>query len=132
MRTGRLLARGLLHGGLAASLIALAGCGGQNYLDPYEKPYAWHPTGAPAANIAAQVVDPRDLVAGRGTNTKDTQEFTLAIQHIWADAPKPLITQGGGSSSGGGSASGPGASGSGPGASGGAAGGSAGSAGGSN
>jgi hypothetical protein len=131
MRTGRLLAHGLLHGGLAAFLIALAGCAGQNYLDPYEKPYAWHPTGAAAANIAAQVVDPHDLVAGRGTNKKDTQESNLAIQHIWADTPKPFITEGGGSS-GGGSAGGPGASGSGPGASGGSPGGSGGSSGGSN
>ena len=131
MRTGCLLPRGLLFGGLAISLIALSGCAGQNYLDPYQKPYTWHPTGAAAANLAAQVVDPRDLVAGRGTNIKDTQESTVAIQHIWADTPKPLITEGG-SSSGGGSAGGPGASGSGPGASGGSAGGSGGSSGGSN
>jgi len=134
MRTGRLLAHGLLHGGLAASLIALAGCTGPNYLDPYEKPYTWHPTGAAAANIAAQVVDPRDLVAGRGVSQIDTQESNLAIQHIWTDTPKSLISEssGGSGNSGSGSASGPGASGSGPGASGGSAGGSGGSAGGSN
>jgi|HubBroStandDraft_1064217.scaffolds.fasta_scaffold952582_1 hypothetical protein len=131
MRTGCLLPRGLLYGGLAVSLIALAGCAGENYLDPYQKPYTWHPTGASAANLAAQVVDPHDLVAGRGTTGEDTQQSTAAIQHIWTDTPKPFITEGGGSS-GGGSAGGTGASGSGPGASGGSAGGSGGSSGGSN
>lgn len=131
MQTGCLLPRGLRYGALAASLIALAGCAGQNYLDPYQKPYTWHPTGAPAANIAAQVVDPHDLVAGRGSTREDTQESTVAVQHIWTDTPKPLISDGGGSS-GGGSAGGAGASGAGAGASGGSAGGSGGSAGGSN
>jgi hypothetical protein len=128
MRTGCLLPRGLLYGGLAISLIALAGCAGQNYLDPYQKPYTWHPTGAAAANIAAQVVDPHDLVAGRGTTGQGTQESTLAIQHILLDTPKSISTESGG----GGSSSGPGTSGSGPGASGGSAAGSGGAAGGSN
>jgi hypothetical protein len=132
MRTGCLLPRGLLYGGLAISLIALTGCSGQNYLDPYQKPYTWHPTGAAAANLAAQVVDPHDLVAGRGTISEDSQASTMAIQHIWADTPKSFISDGGGGGGGGGSSGGPGASGSGPGASGGSAGGSAGSAGGSN
>jgi hypothetical protein len=129
MRTRNLLPHALLGGGLTIALIALAGCGANNdYLDPYKKPYAWHPTGAAAANIAAQVVDPRDLVAGHGTAREDTQESTLAIQHIWLDTPKSF----GGSSGGGGSAGGPGASGGGPGASGGSPGGSGGSSGGSN
>jgi hypothetical protein len=132
MWTGCLLPRGLLYGGLAISLIALTGCSGQNYLDPYQKPYTWHPTGAAAANLAAQVVDPHDLVAGRGTISEDSQASTMAIQHIWADTPKSFISDGGGGGGGGGSSGGPGASGSGPGASGGSAGGSAGSAGGSN
>jgi hypothetical protein len=131
MQTGCLLPRALLYGGLTVSLIALAGCAGHNYLDPYQKPYTWHPTGAPAANIAAQVVNPHDLVAGRGSTREDTQESTVAVQHIWTDTPKPFIPDGG--SSGSGSASGAGSSGSGPGASGGAAGGgSGGSSGGSN
>jgi hypothetical protein len=128
MRTGFVLPRGLRYGGLAISLIALAGCAGQNYLDPYQKPYTWHPTGAAAANIAAQVVDPQDLVAGRGTTVKDTQESTVAIQHIWTDTPKSISTESS-SSGGGGSAAGPAASGTGAG---GSAGGSGGSSGGSN
>jgi type IV pilus biogenesis protein CpaD/CtpE len=134
MRTGCLPSRGLVLGVLAVSLIALAGCAGDNYLDPYQKPYAWHPTHASDANVAAQVVDPHDLVVGRGTIGEDSQASTMAIQHIWADTPKPFISDGGGGggSSGGGSAGGPGASGSGPGASGGSAGGSGGSSGGSN
>jgi hypothetical protein len=122
--------RWLLQGGLAISMIVLAGCGNSaDYLDPYKKPFAWHPTGAAAANLAAQVVDPRDLVAGRGTSGQDARASTLAIQHIWLDTPKSFITQGGGSSGGG---SGPSASGSGPGASGGSPGGSGDTSGGSN
>jgi hypothetical protein len=129
MRTGCLLPRGLLGGGLTIALIALAGCGANSdYLDPYKKPYTWHPTGAAAANLAAQVVDPHDLVAGRGTTVEDTQQSTVAIQHIWADTPKSFVGEGGG----GGSAGGAGASGGSPGASGGSAGGSGGSSGGSN
>jgi len=135
MRTGCLvpggLPRGLLHAGLMIALIALAGCAGSNYLDPYQKPYTWHPSGASAANIAAQVVDPHDLVAGRGTTGEDTQESSLAIQHIWLDTPKSFISDTGGGG-GGGSSGSPGASGAGPGASGGSPGGSGGSAGGSN
>jgi hypothetical protein len=124
------LARGLLRGGLTVALIVLAGCGpNSDYLDPYKKPYTWHPTGAPAANIAAQLVDPHDLVAGRGTTTIDTQESTLEIQHIWLDTPKSFSSGGSGGT---GSAGSPGASGAGPGASGGSPGGSGGSPGGSN
>jgi hypothetical protein len=129
MRTGSLLPRGLLRGGLAVSLIVLAGCGANSdYLDPYKKPYAWHPSGAAAANLAAQVVDPHDLVAGHGTTVRGTQDSTMAIQHILLDTPKSISTESGG----GGSSSGPGTSGSGPGASGGSAAGSGGSSGGSN
>jgi hypothetical protein len=133
MPTGCLFSRNLLRGGLTITLIAVAGCGANSdYLDPYKKPYAWHPTGAAAANIAAQVVDPRDLVAGHGTTKLDTQESSLAIQHVWADTPKSFLTESGGGGSGGASSGGAGASGASPGASGGSQSGSGGSSGGSN
>lgn len=34
--------------------------------DTYSRPYTWHPIHANAANLAAEVADPRDLVIGRG------------------------------------------------------------------
>jgi type IV pilus biogenesis protein CpaD/CtpE len=91
MRTRWVSPRQLLHGGLAVSVIALSGCGGLgNYLDPYQKPYAWHPTGAPAANLAAQVANPHDLVAGRGVTEEDSREPTLSIEQFWQGHTKPL------------------------------------------
>lgn len=99
--------RWALLGGAAA--LALGGCGNSaDYLDPYKKPYAWHPTGAPTANLAAQLVNPRDLAVGRGATEGDAKESTLAIEHVWQDHPKPLST---GQSAATGAASGPGASG---------------------
>jgi hypothetical protein len=112
---------------LAVSLLALSGCGSANYLDPYQKPGVWKPLDTPAANISAQVVDPRDLVTGRGTSRQDTQASSLAIQHIWLDTPKSFISDSGGG--GGASAAGPGASGAGAGGSGSGGGGSGGSGG---
>jgi type IV pilus biogenesis protein CpaD/CtpE len=97
----------LLCGGVAM-VMTLTGCGGDtaNYLDPYTKPYAWHPTGAPTANLAAQLANPHDLVVGRGTNEGDSKEAAGAIERVWQDRPKPIVS----SNSGGGSAASAGAS----------------------
>jgi type IV pilus biogenesis protein CpaD/CtpE len=84
----------------------MAGCSGANYLDPYQKPYTWHPSGAPAANLAAQLANPHDLVSGRGSAEGDTKDSTLAIERVWQDRPKQI---GEGGSSGGTGASGAGA-----------------------
>jgi len=103
MRTRRRLPGLLLHGGLAVSLLTLAGCGASSdYLDPYKKPYTWHPTGAPTANLAAQLVDPHDLVSGRGSTLGDSKESTAAIDRVWQDRPKALSagSAGGATSSG--------------------------------
>ncbi len=109
MRTGW-----LLSGGLAISVIALSGCDDAvKYLDPYQKPYAWHPTGAPTANLAAQLVNPHDLALGRGTTEGDAKEASVAIDHIWQNKPESLLVTNGGSGSGAsGGASGSGAGGS--------------------
>lgn len=115
--------------GMVALTASLGACGmGSNYLDPYEKPYTWHPTGAPTANLAAQLVNPHDLVSGRGGSEGDAKQSSLAIGHIWADNPKLLTGSSGGSGSGGGAA----ASGASAGASSGTPGGSSSSGGGSN
>lgn len=98
-------ARGSLFGGAALICLLLGGCGDTgNYLDPYQKPYAWHPTGAPTADIAAQLVDPRDLVVGRGAQEGDAKQATLAISHIWLDQPKSFTPTTSGATTGAGAA----------------------------
>jgi type IV pilus biogenesis protein CpaD/CtpE len=89
----------LLCGGLA-TMMMLSGCGNTaDYLDPYKKPYAWHPTGAATANLATQLVNPRDLVVGRGAAEGDGKEAGPAVDRIWQDRQKAL--SGSGSDSGG-------------------------------
>jgi type IV pilus biogenesis protein CpaD/CtpE len=86
-----------LLGGLAISVLVLSGCdASNNYLDPYQKPYAWHPTGAPTANLAAQLVNPRDLAVGRGATDGDAKEATMAIERVWQDKGKSIIAAGDG------------------------------------
>jgi type IV pilus biogenesis protein CpaD/CtpE len=82
--------RWLFRGGLVASVVMLGGCGAGSYLDPYQKPYAWHPTGAPEANIAAQLDNPQDLVQGRGTTEGDAKEAAQAVELRWQDKAKAL------------------------------------------
>ncbi len=71
----------------------LAGCGD---LDPYRKPYAWHPTGANQANIAAMVANPQDLIRGRGSALTGSEPAILAIGRVRQDQPKPIAATGGG------------------------------------
>ncbi|GBQ34237.1 hypothetical protein AA13594_2840 [Gluconacetobacter azotocaptans DSM 13594] len=68
-------------------LLALAGC---TEMDPYHKPYAWHPTGANAANLAAMVADPRDLERGHDSGMADAQAPVLAVERLRADRPKAM------------------------------------------
>lgn len=91
--------------GLVLLTSSMTGCAGGNYLDPYEKPYVWRPTGAPTANLAAQLDNPRDLVSGRGGSEGDVKASSLAIERVWQDRPKQ-ITDAAGASGGGTGASG--------------------------
>ncbi len=93
----------LLGPTLLALLSGLAGCGN---LDPYQKPYAWHPTGANQANIAAMVANPRDLQRGRGATLTDAAPAVLAIERVRADQPKALTDGGSGGATGGGATGG--------------------------
>jgi type IV pilus biogenesis protein CpaD/CtpE len=84
----------LLCGGLA-TMMTLSGCGNTaDYLDPYKKPYTWTPTGAATANLAAQLVNPRDLVAGRGAALGDGKEAGPAVDRVWQDHQKALLGSG--------------------------------------
>ena len=82
----------LLLVALAVPMGSLGGCS-PSYLDPYQKPYVWVPSGAPAANIAAQLVDPHDLVLGRSASEGDGRESAQAIDRVEQDKPKQLISQ---------------------------------------
>ncbi|WP_323990945.1 hypothetical protein [Nguyenibacter sp. L1] len=105
--------RGLSCVLLSCVLPLVGGCG---TLDPYHKPYAWHPSGANAANLAAMVADPRDLREGHGGEAPDAQAPVMAVERIRLDKPKALPSTNGisggvsgssGSGSGGGSSGGP-------------------------
>ena len=82
-------------------------CLGCAQTDPYLRPDLWAPDGAPQADLAAQVADPHDLIAGHGA-AAPAQYGPQGVQRIWADHPKALLTTtdattGSGSSSGSGS-----------------------------
>lgn len=89
--------------GLVLLTSSLVACSGADYSDPYTKPYVWHPTGAPTANLAAQLDNPRDLVSGRGGIEGDAKESSLAVERVWQDRPKQITapSSGSGSSTGG-------------------------------
>jgi hypothetical protein len=92
----------LLAGSLAATL-TLAGCD----RDPYRRTDVWYPTGANAANLAAMVANPADLVHGHGVSSTDSKAQRLAVERIWSDSPRGLgSATGGGGGGGGGSGSG--------------------------
>lgn len=92
---------------LFCALAFLAGC---SSLEPYRRPYAWHPAGANQANLAAMVADPHDLARGRSDQETDGQAAVLAIEHVREDKPKRLSSTsgifGGGMGSGSGLAAG--------------------------
>ena len=102
-------------GAMVALAAPLAGCGDR---DPYRRTDVWRPTGANAANIAAQVADPNDMIRGRSSVPRANAEpSALAVDRIQTDHPKVLRGMGGsGGSSGGDSGSGMGAGGAGGGA----------------
>lgn len=86
-----------------AGLIGLSSCANR---DPYQRTDVWRPTGANAANLAAMVADPHDLIRGRGTNRQFNKAQDIAVEHVWQDKPKPFgfgSTSGSSGSSGGGS-----------------------------
>lgn len=108
---------------LLACLVSFSGCDSR---DPYLRTDVWQPTGANAANLAAMVANPQDLIRGRGVTATDSKAPELAVENIWNDKPKQLPDMTGTSSGSSGSGSGSGGSGSGGSGSGGSGGGSSG------
>lgn len=100
----------------AGLLVMVAGC---EELDPQRRTDVWYPTGTNAANIAAMVANPNDLIRGRGATGSSGKEATLAVDRLWQDKTKPLpvvndssgATGGGGGGSGGGGGGGGGSGG---------------------
>ena len=88
---------------LAATAVMLAGC---EELDPYHRQDVWYPSGASQANLAAQVVNPYDMVRGHGVFKSDGELAAAAVTRARQDHIKPLLnpnsTGGGGGRGGGG------------------------------
>jgi len=75
----------------ALTLLALAGC---SVFDPYLREGTWRPTGAPAANIAAQIARPSDLVRGVDYVPRDSTMATAAVVRYRTGKIKPLPDSG--------------------------------------
>jgi hypothetical protein len=74
---------------LALPLFLLAACGSG---DPYRRADTWAPSGVNAENLAAMIADPRNLVLGQRGGRPDAQQAVGAVDRIWQDRPKPLLS----------------------------------------
>jgi len=71
-------------------LLALTAGGCTMTGNPMYRDGTWHPTGANAANLAAEVADPQDLIAGRGAAGTPGPLAVLPVENLRADTVKPL------------------------------------------
>lgn len=69
-------------------LLATAGC--NTVQNPMMREGTWHPTGANAANLAAMVANPHDLVEGQAATGTIGPEAALPVARLRADKVKPL------------------------------------------
>lgn len=91
----------LTHIAFAAGILALTGCQSR---DPYYRTDVWKPTGANAANIAAMVANPYDLIHGRRNDGVHLSKDQIpAVERAWSGA---VIKSSSGAGSGGSSAAG--------------------------
>jgi type IV pilus biogenesis protein CpaD/CtpE len=72
-------------------VLLLAGC---TTFDPYQRKDVWYPAGTNAGNIAAMAANPHDLIVGRGESEADAHQAAGAIDRVWMDRPKPLLSTG--------------------------------------
>lgn len=70
----------------AFSLLLVAGCA-EGYL--YRRQGMWQPEGANAANLAAMVQRPADLLRGRGDPVAERREAADAVKRLWEDRQRP-------------------------------------------
>lgn len=81
----------------AALILSFLGSAGCADVDPYRRPGVWRPSGVNAANIASSVVQPADLVRGRGARHADGEQAASAVQRMRDTAPHeraPLASPG--------------------------------------
>ncbi len=78
----------------ATAALLLAALGGCTATEPYLRPGVWTPTGADAANLAAMVENPQDLVQGRAPGPSDGARAAAAVDRLQRGQTKSL---GGGS-----------------------------------
>ena len=69
--------------------LLLAGCA---ETDPYQRTGMWQPVGANTLNLAAMVVNPNDLLRGRGTTATPGIEAVPPVLRYWANRPTVLPT----------------------------------------
>jgi len=71
--------------------LLLAGCDGDYNKEPYQRTDVWYPTGANAGNLAAQAVNPADLIRGRHpTDPINSTAEVIAVNRVLTDRPKAL------------------------------------------
>ncbi|HTU55241.1 MAG TPA: hypothetical protein VMF62_14850 [Acetobacteraceae bacterium] len=71
-------------------LVALAAGGCTMTNNPVYREGTWHPTGANEANLAAEVANPHDLVAGESAAGTPGPLAVLPVESLRADKVKPL------------------------------------------
>jgi type IV pilus biogenesis protein CpaD/CtpE len=88
---------------LALPLFLLTACGSG---DPYRNADTWAPSGVNAENLAAMIANPRNLVLGQNGRRADARQAAGAVDRIWQDRPKPLLSATASAGGGGASAAG--------------------------
>ncbi len=71
-------------------LLALIAGGCTATSNPMYRAGTWHPTGANEANLAAEIANPHDLVAGAGESGTPGPLAVLPVESLRADTVKPL------------------------------------------
>lgn len=66
---------------LLAASVMVSAC---DAADPYKREGMWHPTGVVNANLAAQLVNPHDLVQGHGDNGPSYKTATTSVVRLWS------------------------------------------------
>lgn len=90
-------------------ILAASGCTMTG--NPMMRTGTWHPTGANAANLAAMVANPHDLIEGESASGTVGPEAALPVARLRKDNVKPLpnnsiVDMGGTTTSNGGGANG--------------------------
>ena len=71
-------------------LATLAGCGQMDTdtaFEPYARAGTWTAEGVNQSNLAAQLVDPLDIVRGRGDGAPHYKQSTQAVTTLWSARP---------------------------------------------